>query len=435
MMEEARMTKPRMFGVVVVLSAAVVAVAATTVGTQPEEPGGDEGARRVELEQFLGALQERLAGVAAPRECAPRVSFGEHVRMFATDIERSPLSADQAQRIMKGLIELEDLTRYYEGAVDEVCGLAAEYRVDEVERERVRADVQGRLTSAVTAVQSRLPATPAALESVFPNYQCYTSKRHVSHTTICLREGTPFEAMEAFIQVDADGAIGPRHDPTTLGQDTVLGVYHGGRTWGIATRNHTRISAEGKVQVSDGQRFTVGIQGKMKKIRTESTMLTWAKSDLKYYYNRSRLDLPRSATITGIYVGRLVDAVRRHATATCATTVGNGARLAQAFNEYAPSDGEAAQVYADAAKVVRADIEGIAPTGSADICSGTNTALQALVGPATREAMPEPKVDGTLVADARMTEELTLRDYSRELRKNYLLGDLDAQPVANQASR
>ena len=88
------------FGVVVVLSVAVVAVAATTVGTQSEEPGGDEGGR-AELEQFPGALQERMALIAAPRECAPRVSFGEYVRMFATAIERPPLSADQAQRITK----------------------------------------------------------------------------------------------------------------------------------------------------------------------------------------------------------------------------------------------------------------------------------------------------------------------------------------------
>ena len=38
------------------------------MGTQPEAPEGDEGARRAELEEVVGALQERMGLMAPPRE-------------------------------------------------------------------------------------------------------------------------------------------------------------------------------------------------------------------------------------------------------------------------------------------------------------------------------------------------------------------------------
>ena len=82
-------------------------------------------------------------------------------------------------------------------------------------------------------------------------------------------------------------------------------------------------------------------------------------------------------TVAGVYVAYLVNAARSHAAATCAATVRNGARLAKAFSAKAPADGEAARIYADAVRVLRAEIEQI----SADELCGRQR-MRALVDPA-----------------------------------------------------
>ena len=76
---------------------------------------------------------------------------------------------------------------------------------------RARDLARERLIEAVTAMQSKLPDSPAELEAVFraPNCYFHYPSSHRTTTTICLFEGTPFGALRRFVHV-VDGVIRAR---------------------------------------------------------------------------------------------------------------------------------------------------------------------------------------------------------------------------------
>ncbi len=361
---------------------------AFVVGAQPE----DGRTRRAELRALLDAVGDRMAAIPARRECAPQIGLEDLAAMFEADIARSPLSAEEAARIARGIVQLDNFVRYYGGAVADTCRIHDQVRAGEGRAARLRDEVHDRLVQAVTAIQSRLPSSASELEAVFRTANCYHPSRHATVVSTCLREGTPFEVMRAFVHVADDGVIRARRDPG-LGRDRVTNHYHytGGS---FLYRNHSDLTVENTVESAGRHRFMA--MATRKALHTQSTMLNWVRGSL-----RRGLDLPSSATIVDLYVGRLVDASRRHAAAWCETTVKSGALLAKAFNAQAPADGDAVRPYADAAQAIRADIERIAVTGSADLCTGANADLRALVGPAADEAIGAPlDIDEALYVEA-----------------------------------
>ena len=80
-----------------------------------------------------------------------------------------------------------------------------------------------RLIEAVTAIQSDLPASPAELEAVFRAPYCYYPSSHRVKTSICLFEGTPFEAMRRFVRV-VDGKIRARGG-LRIGRDSMTEFF------------------------------------------------------------------------------------------------------------------------------------------------------------------------------------------------------------------
>ena len=225
------MTKPLIVSLVVLCSAGILAA-----GGQPQ---GDEATRRAALEQQLEGVEARMAAIPAERECAPRVGLDSHAAMFEADIDRSPLSAAEAERIAQGIVQLDNFVRYYGSAVADTCRLYDQVRASESRFARLRADVHDRLVQAVTAIQSRLPSSAGELESVFRTGNCYHPNRHATVISSCLMEGTPFRAMQAFVHVADAGVIRARRR-TSLGRDDVRhNQYTGGS---FLYRNHTDVN-------------------------------------------------------------------------------------------------------------------------------------------------------------------------------------------------
>ena len=280
------------------------------------------------------------------------------------------------------------------------------------EERALRADgfdlARERLIEAVVAVQSQLPASPAQLEAVFRAPNCYYSRYHVTTTTICLFDGTPFEAMRRFVQI-VDGEIrAPRG--LKIGRDVMThsrresGCFAGGL---LSTRDHYYATIWN--DVGGGIVFGSMAMREWKRDR----LIDWERrirvSMLATLYSSlQRLpqldELPRMAsssmrstrrgsssksspvTVAGAYVAGLVNAARSHAAAMCVATVRNGTRLANVFSSKAPAEGEAARIYyRDASRVIRAELEQTAATGGADdLCRRTD--MRALVAPALERA-------------------------------------------------
>ena len=408
--------------------------AAIAAGTQPQQQDDeDESTLRAELARQLEGVTVRLATIPSHLECAPRLDLTEHVAMFAEDIARSPLSADEAKRIAKGIVQLDSFVRLYGGGVTTVCQLHDQKQASDSHFAQLRAEVEQRLTLAVTAIQSRMPSSPAELEEIFRSEwrfqklheRCYTSKTHSNQIGACLRGGTPFDALRELVHVADDGVIRPRH-AVGLGRDEVTSHYkHDGGS--LFSRNHSRLRAENTFQ-SGGTTFTFGVASKRKALHSSVNMMNWVKSDLRY-----GLDLLSSATLADIYVGHLVNAARHHAATWCAATVRSGALIANVFNDHAPSAGDAVQPYTDASRLLRAEIEQIAATGTDDLCNGANAQLRSLVGSVVGAAIDKVRPAPPLYTDARTEEELVLRAHARQLRASYLLGDAAADLVATDA--
>ena len=125
--------------------------------------------------------------------------------MFETDIERSPLSADEAGHIARGTVQLDNFVRYCGGAVAETCRIPDQVLVGEGRTARLRDEVRDRLVRAVTGIQSRLPSSPADLEAVFRTGNCYHPSRHATVLSTCVRAGTPFGLLRAVVHVADDG--------------------------------------------------------------------------------------------------------------------------------------------------------------------------------------------------------------------------------------
>lgn len=415
------MSKPLIVTLAILLGPA----AALSAGAQPAD---EEGARRAELQRLLVGVEARMAAIPSQRACAPRVGLEDHAAMFEADIARSPLSAEEAARIARGIVQLDDFVRYYETSVADVCRVYDQVRATESRFERLRIDVHEPLLRAVTSIQSRLPSSASELKEVFQAQNCYYPSRHAAVVSSCLYEGTPFGALREFVHVADDGVIRARHD-ARLGRDHVT-RYHRYTGGSFLYRNHTKVDVVNTVR-SDGGSFKFGVKATRKALHSRTSTLRWAKDSLRY-----SLGLPSSATIADIYVARLVDAARRHAAGWCERTVKSGALLARTFNVHAPSGGEAARRYADAAKMIRADIERIAATGAADLCTGRNADLRALIGPALDEAVEPPvDIDEALYVEARTKEELMLRSHGRYLRAGYLLGETAARLIATDAGQ
>ena len=302
-----------------------------------------------------------MASIPSQRACAPRVGFEDHASMFEADIARSPLTAEEAKRIARGIVQLDNFVRYYATSVADVCRLYDQVRATESRFERLRVEVHEPLLRAVTSIQSRLPSSPAELKEVFRAGNCYHPSRHVAVVSSCLRKGTPYRALQEFVHVADDGVIQARHN-ARLGRDRVTRYnrYTGGS---IFYRDHTDVAVVNAVW-SGGGTFEFWVMAKRKALHSKSNTVRWAKNSLRY-----SLGLPSSATIADLYVGRLVAAARRHAADWCQKTVQNGARLARTFNAHAPAGGDTVRPYADAAKAIRAEIERIAPTGTASLCT------------------------------------------------------------------
>ena len=406
--------------------------AAIAAGTQQQD-AEDGSARRAELARLLEGVTVRLASIPSHLECAPQVDLTEHVAMFAEDIARSPLSAAEAERIAAGIVQLDNFVRLYGGGVTTVCQLHDQKQASDSHFAQLRAEVEQRLTLAVTAIQSRMPSSPAELEEIFRSEwrfrrlhgRCYTSSTHSNQRRACLRGGTPFDALRKLVHVADDGVIRPRN-AVGLGSDEVTSYYqrHGGGFW---SRNHSRLDAENTFQ-SGGTTFTFGVASKRKALHSSVNMMHWVKSDLRY-----GLDLLSSATLADIYVGHLVNAARLHAATWCAATVRSGALIANVFNDHAPSAGDAVQPYTDAGRLLRADIEQIAATGTDDLCNGANAQLRSLVGSVVGAAIDKVRPAPPLYTDARTEEELVLRAHARQLRASYLLGDAAVELVATDA--
>ena len=196
---------------------------------------------------------------------------------------------------------------------------------------RAMAAPPGFATRSTTAWCGPSPASRAGSRRRGPSWKrssgpanCYHPSRHATVVSTCLREGTPFEVMRAFVHVADDGVIRARRGPG-LGRDRVTNHHHytGGS---FLYRNHSDLTVENMVESAG--RHTFMAMATRKALHTQSTMLNWVRGRL-----RRGLDLPSSATIADLYVGRLVDASRRHAAAWCESTVKSGALLAKAFND------------------------------------------------------------------------------------------------------
>ena len=405
---------------------------ALTLTAAAQEP--EEHDLRAELESRLDGVEARIAAIPA-RDCAPGSRHDALLAMIEDDIERSsPLSPEEASRIAEGIRSLDAYAGYYASAAAFTCADHDKARSNLDSLEELRDRARERLMDAVIAIQSDLPASPAELKDVFRAPNCYYPSRHTVTTSICLFEGTPFEAMRRFILVDDDGVIRARGG-MRLGRDVMTQFFRkDGST--VLYRDHSnatlRNSVEGLVFGSMAMRKT----------------LRWNRQNMRdsimgTLYGRvrrlSHLDaLPRSAdmrstengnssdkspvTVAGVYVARLVNAARSHAAATCAATVRNGARLARAFTAGTP-EGEAARIYVDAERLIRAEIEQIAATGADELCDRRQTDMRALVDPVlARVVNPPGDVEMQLYEQARLDEELKLRVLADRLRERYFFG-------------
>lgn len=381
------------------------------------QPAGVEVERRAELKQLLDGVKARLATVPSQRECAPLVDFTGFMLVLEEDISRTPLSAEAANRIEWGIGQLDDFAQYFGLAVGDVCQLYDRSEASAAGLADRRIDVENRLTEAVTAIQARMPANPSELEAVFPAGYCSYPPEHVGGSIrTCLHEGTPFEALQAFVHVAPDGVIRARRANVGLGsaRKTENYPWTGGS---FLYRNHTKFAIEITVR-RGGSQFRFGAFAKRARLHEERNMLDWTMRTLQRERN-----LPASATLADVYVRDMVDAARRHAASWCQTTVKSGALTARVFNSYSPDRGSAVMPYSDASKVLRADIENLAATGVAELCNGNNADLRALIGPALDEAFAEPiDTDGALYEEARLQEQLVLDEHWRRLRAAYLLG-------------
>ena len=302
-----------------------------------------------------------------------------------------------------------------------------------------------RLIEAVTAIQSDLPASPAELEAVFPAPYCYYPSSHRVETSICLFEGTPFEAMRRFVRV-VDGKIRARGG-LRIGRDSMTEFFRE-RGLGIFYRNHSNA----KLRNSVGGGIVFGSMAKRKD--TDWTPKRMRNSILHVLYHELKwlpqLDaLPRIAdmrstrrgnssqrspvTVAGVYVAHLVNAARSHAAATCAATVRNGARLAKAFSSRTP-EGEAADIYVDATRLIRGEIEQIAASGADELCDRRQTDMRALVDPVLERVVNS--LDGVeiqLYERARLKEKLNLDEFAGLVRKHYFFGP--DVPIGRDATR
>ena len=248
--------------------------------------------------------------------------------------------------------------------------------------QQLRPEIEERLTRAVTDIQSRMPSSPAELESVFrPAPSCYIPRRRPRFIRLCLLGGTPFEVLRMFVHVADDGVIRARHG-LGLGRDRVTHDLRWVRDF-VIRAHRTYLYVENTTH-SGGRQYEFGVMAHKKGSHSQPSMLDWVKNNLQ-----RGLDLPESATIADIFVGRLVDAARRHAVARCRATVKSGARVTQVFNAHAPISRRVAmrQPYNVAAEVLRTDIEQVAATGAAELCDSNTAGLRALVGPAVDVAL------------------------------------------------
>ena len=266
------MSKPLIVTLAILLGPA----AALSAGAQPAD---EERARRAGLQRLLDGVEARMATIPSQRECAPRVGFEDHAAMFGADIARSPLSAAQAERIARGIVQFDNFVRYYETSVADVCRLYEQVRATAGRFERLRVEVHEPLLRAVTTIQSRLPSSPAELEEVFRAHNCYHPSRHAAVISSCLHNGTPFRALQAFVHVADDGVIRARHD-ARLGRDHVTGYnrYTGGS---FLYRNHTDVEVVNAVR-GEGGSFKFGVMATRKALHSRESTLRWAKNSLRH---------------------------------------------------------------------------------------------------------------------------------------------------------
>ena len=180
--------------------------------------------------------------------------------------------------------------------------------------------------------------------------------------------------MQAFVHVADDGLIGGRRRTDGFGSDQVT-HYRRYTPIGFG-RDYTDLHLENTVRSAERQ-FRFGVMVKRVRLHSPADMFNWTKRSLL----RSGLNLPSTATIADVYVQRLVDAARRHAVSWCQTTVKSGALTAKVFSAHAPDGGPAALPYAEASKLLRADIENLAATGISELCNGNNADILAVSAP------------------------------------------------------
>ena len=396
---------------------------------------------RAKLASRLDAVEARMEAIPA-RDCTPGSRHFVLVEMIRTDIERAPLSPEKATRIEKGIQWLGNYAGFFASAADVTCADYDDVRSKLESLQELRDLVRERLTEAVVAIQSRLPATADQLSSVFSAPGCYYPSSHTTTTSLCLFEGTAFQAMRRFVQI-VDGEIRARGG-LRLGRDVMTDFFRedGGCFCYRDYANATLKSDLGGGIVFGSMAMRKTIRWNRRSMR--SSMLTTLYSRLKQL---PQLELPQisemrstergsssrssPATVAGIYVARLVNAARSFAATSCEATVRNGARLANVFNSKAPADeaGEAARIYGDAAHLIRAELETISATGARELCDRRSTDMRALIDPAlARVVGPSGDVETKLYRDAREREEINLRVVADQIRERYF--GLDFGPGA-----
>ena len=108
-----------------------------------------------------------MASIPSQRACAPRVGLEDRASMFAADIARSPLTAEEAERIARGIVQLDNFVR----DADILCRLYEQVRATESRRLRGGSFLYRNIVDVERSNRIRLPSRDQNLEIARPAAQ------------------------------------------------------------------------------------------------------------------------------------------------------------------------------------------------------------------------------------------------------------------------